>query len=366
MCEGRVVLSDNSETIGQNNTGLHGHRNTQTAPARRAVPPVVVGQNQLLHQLAEYSSLCVGIASVLTDGNVFLDGGDEGQTASTTAEVFETCAEEHASIEIPTLEPSFISTVRVSKVCRGLGHDPDVAGLRVKIKTSLGLLACGTIAGAGDSSCSGKTGPQFWERQCDTFGVEIASSAVVVVRESRCSPPDAAHCAPVVPKKPALLVPSPASAQPDATKSSASLTYGKIVVSEIQAEGKSCLTPITSTPRRPTLRSRPAAFAAGAAGVCDSCVRARMGVSVSALMIVICGGGSRRSPTCCLQLAVRAASQCHEPVPRTTNLRAAGSTQHRIPNHEGLYRAQCHVQGQLFGSMPGSYGVHRRVTCEIS
>ena len=236
MCEGRVVLPDDSETVSQNNTKLHSSGSGQGMHARRSAAPVAATQNQLLHQIAQYTSICAGSASGLTDGIYPLqNGGDQAN--------FETCEEAHASVEVPTMEPAFVSTVRVGKVCgAGATHDPAVTGLQVKVRTSLGVFRCGEVAGVKDAMCSddatSAVSNQYWERQCDAFGAEIASTAVLVVREKSCTPPNAAHCVIVVPSKARLLTSSTALPKKISTGKGKSASFGKIVLNEIQAQGR--------------------------------------------------------------------------------------------------------------------------------
>jgi hypothetical protein len=222
LCENTFVVPDTSQSTHQNNTNLHGGSTTKRADA-----PTAAKHNQLHHQVAEYSSLCGGSAAVLTDGVISRGSGS----------VFVSCDEDRASISIRTQEPAYISTVRVGKQCdnnndaEGTIFDSSVAGLQIKIKTSLGIFNCGKIADASDAACDAE-GSEYWERQCDIFEAKIVSTAVIIVREAACTPPSAAYCTSVAEPTVRFLLPD------TATPESPSGSYGKLVLNEVQAQGR--------------------------------------------------------------------------------------------------------------------------------
>jgi hypothetical protein len=161
-------------------------------------------------------------------------GGEGGTVAGENRVVFESCEENAPSIEVPTMEPSYISTVRVGKQCvDGASFDPTVPGLRVKVRTSAGVFSCGTLADAADAGCT-EGGTMFWERRCDTLGAPIAARAVVVVREAPCTPVGAEHCAAVGPPKVRFLSRSGRQRKAAAP----SYSFGSVVLTEVEALGR--------------------------------------------------------------------------------------------------------------------------------
>jgi hypothetical protein len=249
MCEGRTIVLDSSKTTNQNGGGGRGRgrysRKATEAPKRRAEPAVAADTNQLLGQFATYSSLCGGSAAALTDGEFFATsvggggggtvGGEGGSVAGENRVVFESCEENAPSIEVATIEPSYISTVRVGKQCvDGASFDPTVPGLRVKVRTSAGVFSCGTLADATDAACM-EGGTMFWERRCDTLGAPIAARAVVVVREAPCTPMGAEHCAAVGPPKVRFLTRSGWRQRKAAAPSYA---FGSVILTEVEALGR--------------------------------------------------------------------------------------------------------------------------------
>jgi hypothetical protein len=222
MCGGRVVMPDASNTANQMNTDMHGPSPKGTR--RRAFPPLADTQNQLLNQIPQYSSLCKGSGVMLTDGWMNFD-----------SDVFGSCEENEASVEIPTLEPAIITTVQVGKRCiEGSSFDPSVAGLLIQIRTGAGIFSCGEIASAADAACTGDPDTDwYWERRCDRQGVELTSTAVVLVRQQTCTPWNAPHCMLATPQKSRLLVVN-ATVPPEERTAS----FGEIVLTEIQAQGR--------------------------------------------------------------------------------------------------------------------------------
>eukprot|EP00729_Bicosta_minor_P008858 gene8858-407_t len=234
MCEGRIVVADRSTTTRQNSTI---QRSPSTAGSRRAASPTAAAQNQLLNQFPVYSSICGGDPAALTDGVVVPVEGDDAK--ANPAGIFKSCNEDGPSVEIPTLEPSFISTVRVGKQCLGGNQfDGSVAGLRVQIKTSLGIFDCGKVADETDAACEYEDSG-YWERRCDTFGKDIAATAVLVVREEACTPPTAPHCAAASSSGGgggAMLLVLDGVGRDQPTNPSSS--FGNLVLTEVQADGR--------------------------------------------------------------------------------------------------------------------------------
>jgi hypothetical protein len=151
--------------------------------------------------------------------------------------LFASCVEVAAAVEIPTLEPAFIATVRVGKRCvAGAAFDPSVPGLRVKVRTAVGVFSCGAIAGADDAECADGGETSFWERRCDTFGAPIAARAVLVAREAPCTPTGAAHCAATEPPRQRFLT-SPAVAAEAAAAAAAAVGGRTARQLEVHAAG---------------------------------------------------------------------------------------------------------------------------------
>ena len=176
FCEGRIVVADSSSPVpNQGGTNIHAARDD--GEHLQAQPTAVATQNQLLHQLSTYSSVCSGSGLSLTDGTFGASGANQQ---------FSTCVDaESPYIIVEAAEPSLITSVRVGKQCTSTSEDGSVLGLKIVVKTTVGVFDCGAAATADDATCDsdGNGGNDvFWERSCN-LPAALVATAVVLTRD---------------------------------------------------------------------------------------------------------------------------------------------------------------------------------------